>query len=132
MPDKSKPMKYSISIENELRIIRYKHSGLINDEEIGAAWEDLLNIQEFTQKKYNLLSDYRGGEFQMPIEYLSKILEFMRTIEHIVRRKKQALIVDNPYSVATSMLFEGSVYKEVGFIVKVFSTESAALEWLSI
>ena len=58
------------------------------------------------------------------------IIDYMKAIEPIVKGKKQALIVDDPYSVAGSMLFENKVYREVGFIVKVFSTEEAALKWL--
>ena len=44
----------------------------------------------------------------------------MRTIKNIVKGKKQALIVDNPFSVAMSMLLEEDVNKEVGFIFQNF------------
>ncbi|MBE9468950.1 MAG: STAS/SEC14 domain-containing protein [Bacteroidetes bacterium] len=123
-------MKYSIRIDHELKIIRYQHSGLINAEDIEDAWSEFLKIQEFTQLKYKLLSDYRGGKFQIPVTHLSAIIDFMSKIKNIVKGKKQALIVDNPYSVAASMLFENRVYKEIGFDVKVFSTKTEALRWL--
>lgn len=123
-------MKYTISIDHELRIIRYRHSGIIHAEDIEDAWSDFLKTQDFTQNKYELLSDYRNGEFQMKLNDLSGVIDFMREIENIVKGKKQALIVDNPYSVATSILFKNKVYKEIGFNVKVFSTEPAALKWL--
>ncbi len=123
-------MKYNISIDHELRIIRYKHSGIIHAEDIEDAWSDFLKIQDFTQNKYELLSDYRNGKFQMKLSDLSGVIGFMHEIENIVKGKKQALIVDNPYSVATSILFKNKVYKEIGFNVKVFSTEPAALKWL--
>ena len=123
-------MKYTISIDHELRIIRYKHSGIIHAEDIEDAWSDFLKIQDFTQNKYELLSDYRNGKFQMKLSDLSGVIGFMHEIENIVKGKKQALIVDNPYSVATSILFKNKVYKEIGFNVKVFSTEPAALKWL--
>jgi hypothetical protein len=82
------------------------------------------------QLKYNLLSDYKACKFEIKLSQLSGIIEFLRAIENIVKGKKQALIVDNPYSVATSILFKNKVYKEIGFNVKVFSTEPAALKWL--
>ena len=56
----------------------------------------------------------------------------IKKIENLVRGKKQALIVDEPYSVAASMLFESEVNIKVGFKVQVFSTEAAALRWLVI
>ncbi len=123
-------MKYSIHLDHTLKIIRYRHSGLIYAEEIEDAWSKFLAIPEFTHSHYNLLSDYRGGTFKMQLEDISMIIDYMKAIEPIVKGKKQALIVDDPYSVAGSMLFENKVYREVGFIVKVFSTEEAALKWL--
>lgn len=123
-------MKYTININHKLKLIEYKHSGLIYAEDIGEAWTELLALQEFTNLKYNLLSDYRNGKFQFQPELLDEIVNYMKNIEMIVRGKKQALIVDDPLSVAKSMLFENEVYKNVGFNVQVFSTKKSALRWL--
>ena len=129
--NKNIAMKYLISIDHKLRIIRYTHSGLINADDIGDAWNEFLKIEEFTQLNYNLFSDYRNGKFQISIELIPEIVEFLRSVENILKGKKQALIVDEPYSVAASMLFENKVRKEIGFDVQVFSTEATALSWLS-
>ena len=122
--------KYSIIIDQELKIIRYTHSGLILAEDIEEAWSDLLKIEEFTQLKYNLLSDYSEGVFQIHPSALPYIIEFMHSVEYIVRGKKQALMVNDPYSVAASIIFLERVGKEIGFKVQVFSTETHALGWL--
>ena len=124
-------MNYTINIDHNLKIIRYKHTGLIKDEEIAEAWQSLLSMKEFTELKYNLLSDYRGAKLDMDRKSPDRIVEFMMAIEHIVRGKKQSLILDDPYSTAGSVLFSEKVNKKVGFKVKVFSTEEAALEWAS-
>lgn len=124
-------MKYTISIDHKLKMIRYTHSGRIKPEDIGEAWGELLALNEFTQLKYNLLSDYRNGSFQIALDFLPELMGFMRSIESVVRGKKQAIIVEDPYSVAGSMLFENEVQKEIGFNVQVFSTEVSALRWLS-
>lgn len=124
-------MKYSISIDHELRIIRYRHSGIIHAEDIEEAWGEFINMPDFTQNKYELLSDYRDGKFKIPLSHLSEMIKFMRKIEAHVKGRKQALIVDSPYSVAGSIIFKNKVYKEIGFDVKVFSTEAAALKWLT-
>ena len=126
----NKEERYKIDIDKKLKIIRYTHSGDILDEEIASAWANFLKMPEFTHQKYNLLSDYRGGKLLIPVDSISEIIDFMKQIEGIVRGKKQALIVDDPYSAAGSMLFESEVYAKVGFKVKVFSTEKAALQWL--
>ncbi|MDD2196295.1 MAG: hypothetical protein PHE03_08510 [Bacteroidales bacterium] len=125
-------MNYSITIEHELRIIRYTHSGLIKAADIGEVWQQLLAMKEFTQLNYNLFSDYRNGDFQISHIFLPYLIEFMRTIESIVKGKKQALVLNSPRNVAISMLFEDEVNKEIGFNVKVFTTEASALRWLAI
>lgn len=124
-------MKYTIHIDHELKLIRYTHSGFINAEHIDAAWEELLALKEFTQLNYGLLSDYRGGKFQIDLEFLPELMEFMHTIENVVKGKKQALIVDEPFSVAVSMIFKNEVQSEIGFDIEIFSTEAPALFWLS-
>lgn len=124
-------MKYTIHIEHELRLVRYKHTGIINADEIGQAWKELLTMKEFALLKYNLLSDYSEAKFDFGREIIPGLVDFMRTIEMVVSGKKQALIIDEPNAVAASMIFENKVYAEIGFKVKVFSTEAAALYWLS-
>jgi hypothetical protein len=125
-----KTMKYSISIDHELKIVRYRQSELINVEDICEAWNELLTFQEFTVLKYNLLSDFRNGKFQIKIGYLSEAINFLESIETIVRGKEHALIVEEPYSVAISLLFIEKANKQVGFNVQLFTTEVSALKWL--
>lgn len=123
-------MKYSIVIDNKLKIIRYNHIGLIDAEEIGEVWKELLSIKEFTEMGYNLLSDYRNTQFNFSVSIVKEIVEFMHSIKHIVKGKKQSILVDNPISTAGSILLENEVNEKVGFLIKVFSTEDAALRWL--
>jgi len=127
---KTRPMKYSIQIDTENEIIRYKHSGIILATDIEEAWNDFLKLPEFTEKGYNLLSDYRNGRFSIMVDELSFIMEYMVAIECVIREKKQALIVDDPYSVAASMIFEKEVFNKTGFLIKVFCTEESAFRWL--
>lgn len=124
-------MNYSIDIDHNLKIIKYKHSGIIKHEDIGKAWEEFLQMKEFTELQYGLFSDYRGGKFNIKLAFLPALIEFMHSIKSVVEKKKQCLIVDDPFSTAAAILFENRVNKEIGFQVKVFNTETAALKWLT-
>ena len=124
-------MGYTIKLDHEYKLIRYKHTGEIKGEEIEQAWMEFLSMKEFTEMNYNLMSDYRNSAFDMHVSEVNMIIDFMKKIEHIVRGKKQSLIVDNPYSTAASEIFAEQVFAATGFKVALFSTPEAALEWLT-
>lgn len=125
-------MNFTLTIDHDLRIIRYKHFGLISHhEEIGAVWKQLLEMEEFTSKGYNLLSDYREAKFVFPPKVMNEIIDFLRHLEPILRGKKQSLLMKDPASTAYSILFEAAVYTAIGFSVQVFSTEEKALSFVS-
>lgn len=126
-------MKYSIKIDHTNKIIRYKHSGIIKQEEIGYVWEnEFLRMKEFTELRYNLFSDYSEAIFDISVDFLPELMNFMKSIEPIVKGKKQSIIIADPESTAVSLIFENEVNKQVGFMVKIFSTKKAALDWLLI
>lgn len=123
-------MSCTITPDHDKKIIRYRHSGLIKDEDIHAVWMTLLTMPEFTAMGYNLLSDYRDSRLDIAINKVDTIVEFMMSIKPVIEGKKQSLIVDNPYNTAASVLFSDRVIEKTGFLVSVFSSEKAALEWL--
>jgi hypothetical protein len=122
---------YSFDIDESRKIIFYKHSGTLTHVEIGTAWRDLLQVKEFTELKYNLFSDYREAIYDMPADMTKEIVAFLSTLKPILNDKKQAILIEDTYSTAISVLFQSRVVKEVGFIVKTFATEQAALKWLN-
>ncbi len=87
-------------------------------------------LKEFTELNYNLLSDYRGAMFNLDIEDVTLISDFLSSLKHILNGKKQSLIVDDPKITAFSILFEDEAYEKIGFQVNVFSTIEAAEDWL--
>ncbi len=123
-------MSYSIKVDHQNKLIRYRHSGQIKIEDIGKAWDEFLKLKEFTEQGYNLLSDYRDGVFDMKIETVYEIVQILVPLKPILSGKKQSMILGDPYSTAGSMLFENEVYEKVGFLVKVFSTKKAAMDWV--
>lgn len=125
-------MNFTLTIDHELKIIRYKHVGEINHhEEIGEVWQQLLSMEEFTKQGYNLLSDYREAQFKFPPSVLYEIVAFLEQLEPILRGKKQSLLMTDPGSTAYSILFESAVFHAIGFRVKVFSTEQAAIRYVT-
>jgi hypothetical protein len=123
-------MSYSINTDHQNRIIHYRHSGFIGKDEIGMAWQEFLQMKEFTELKYNLLSDYTDAKFNMNIKDIDEITGFLARLKPILDGKKQALIMTEPMTTALSLLFEGDVNEQVGFIVKVFSEKEAGLNWI--
>ncbi|MCH8557706.1 MAG: STAS/SEC14 domain-containing protein [Balneolia bacterium] len=110
--------------------IEYRHSGVIARDEVGKAWRELLEDEDFVNNKFNLLTDYRGAEFTFSVEDTEPIDEFLHSIKHVLKGKRQAVIADSPFPTALSMLYANKLNKEIGFHVKVFSTREAAIEWL--
>jgi len=124
-------MGYTIEINNRLRIIEYRHEGNIVRHELGEAWQDLLKILEFTQEGYGLLADYRKATFDFVVEDTDVIDDFLLSIKDVLKGKKEAVLVDNPFATVISYLYEKKTQKKLGFTVKTFSTENAAIRWLS-
>ncbi len=123
-------MSFTINIDKNSKLILYKHTGFIKKEAIGEAWEEFLSMKEFTELKYNLLSDYTEATFDITTNDADFILDFLFDIKDLLKDKKQALVIADPYSTALSFIFEKQVLEKVRFKVKVFSTREAALAWL--
>lgn len=125
-------MEYTITIDHKNKLIYYKHVGKLKMQDIGLVWDELLKLDEFTQGAYDLLSDYREAVFDMNPEEVYDIVNVLDVMGSVLNEKKQAILVNDPYSTAGSILFEKISNKELAFTTKIFSTEKAALEWLQI
>ena len=122
--------EFTIAINHLFKIIRYKHTGSIKKEDLDAAWNELIQIKEFTQLDYNLLSDYRESKFDIPLTSIDAILEDMKPMKPFLEGKKQSFIIDDPMSMAIAMLFMKDAFNKIGFKIESFSTEKAAVAWL--
>lgn len=120
-------MGHSIKFNHEKKYLHYSHQGIVDRKDIGEVWKQLLSMPEFTQKKYNLLSDYRGAKFNFTPLEIDVIDSFLQSIKTIIDGKKNAVIVDFPEETVISILFE---YNKMNFQVKTFCTEEAALRFL--
>ncbi len=123
-------MPFTITPNHESRLIIYHHSGKIPEEELDAAWSQLMTMEEFTTQKYDLLSDYSASSFSFSMEKAYEILEFFKQIKPVIDGKKQAIVVSDPIATAGSQLLEINAMQVSGFKIRVFSTVKAAMAWL--
>ncbi|MBK7171770.1 MAG: hypothetical protein IPH84_00760 [Bacteroidales bacterium] len=121
---------YRFIIDDDKRIVTYYHQGMLKIEDIGIAWQDLVLLDEFRSKGYNLLSDYSDADFDFSVHKTEIIWDYLKSIKDILRNKKEAVIATTPTATAISMLFEKETYLALNFKVKIFSTRDAAISWL--
>jgi hypothetical protein len=125
-------MSYTINIDHENRVVRYKYPGLLEKKDLGKAWIEILKIDEFLNQGYGLLSDYREAKFNFVYEDTEEIWDFLIVNKNTLKNKCEAILTDNPENLVMTLLFEEEVSQKIGFHIKSFSTETAALEWLKI
>ncbi|PLX23982.1 MAG: hypothetical protein C0599_03225 [Salinivirgaceae bacterium] len=123
-------MSYSIEIDHVRKIVIHRHKGNIQRSELGDFWRELLAIKEFTERKYNLLTDYRKAKFSFSDEELEPVDTFLKSIKHIIDGKRNAVIVNDPDNYALTLLVGKESAKQVNFHVNLFSTEKAAFDYL--
>lgn len=122
--------EFSISIDHHLKIVKYKHTGIITKRDLDDAWGKLVQLNEFAHLKYNLLADYRNSRFDISHSTIEVIVNEMKSIKSFFEGRRQSFIIDDPFSMAISMLFIEEVKSKIGFKIDVFSTEEAATAWL--
>jgi len=122
-------MAYRVSCSKGFGFIVYRHKGIIAKEAMRAAWQDILNHNEFTHNGYNVLADLREGTFDFSVEELDVIMDFLASIQRTLKGKRMAVIVDKPKETVISMLFEHPAHKQFGFRIKTFTTLEAGVEF---
>jgi hypothetical protein len=122
--------KHNISLDHRNRLVKYKQIGLLTKDIVGKAWDDLLNMEVFTKKGYDLLTDYREGHNGIEFYEIELICQYLLQFQDILINKRQAILIHEPLGTSVSMIFEHMVKIIVGFEVKVFDDESKALDWL--
>jgi hypothetical protein len=127
-------MSFKISLDHERKLVYYQHDGQIKLESVGEVWRQLLSLREFTELSYDLISDYRKGSFVFSAEDENfKVVDnFFFSIKDILKGKKEAVILDDPYSTAISLLFENKYEHSLGFTIEIFATQKAALDWIGM
>lgn len=121
---------FTLQIDASNKLIRYTHVGDLDPESIGLAWNELLIMPEFVTGGYDLLTDYSQAIYTGESEDMEMIAEHLIQFSSILRGKMQAIIFEDSYSTALTILFNNEVHQKTGFIVAVFTNLSEGLAWL--
>lgn len=124
-------MDFEITLDHQNKVVHYRHRGIITKKDICCAWEELLKLEEFTDLEYNLFTDYREAKYDIDLNEVHEIADFLVTLAPILIGKKQAMLLKNPIDTANSLILEELVNSKIGLAVQVFYTKEAALSWLA-
>jgi hypothetical protein len=120
----------SLDIIDELDIVVHRYKDIVTARKLGGAWNALMKLEAFTEKGYDLISNYGKAKFDFRLEDLEVAKKFLRKYRMKLSGKKEAIITDNPYTTALCMLFKQHAQNEAGLQVRIFSTEQAAIKWI--
>jgi hypothetical protein len=117
-------------MDDDKKIIIYKHFGLLSLNEIRDVWDMLVQMKEFTVQGYNLISDYSEADFAFSVQNMGAICDYYDTVREVMKGKKEAIITSKPRTTALSVLFENETLRNLNFEAKTFSTYEVAVDWL--
>ena len=123
-------MQFSIDLDKDLRIIKYKAWGRIDKNDIGVGWQEIIGRKEFTDLGYHVLADYRYAQFSFSIDDTTILDRIIEASKIEFKGKKNAVIVTLPHSTAISMIVKGKFHPKLGYEIEIFYTEEAAIKWL--
>ncbi len=124
-------MSYTIHSDKNLKIIKHKLIGDLDESNLGKAWEKIVQMEEFRKFGYNVLSDYREAKFKFTIKETDILDDIISNYKTLLDGKKGAVIVNVPLYTAISVLISEKFRNVPNYKVKIFSTEEAAIEWLT-
>lgn len=119
-----------LDIDNDRKLVIVRHIGEVTISSLTNAWLTFIYTKSFRELGFNLLSDCRGAKFIFRMNELGVARSFMKEYKTILQGKKAAMITDEPYTTAVGTLFERFAYEDARMVLKVFSTEGAALKWV--
>jgi hypothetical protein len=123
-------MSFTITLDKDHKIIKYKSTGVLDKSNMGKAWGEIVKMREFYELGYNTLSNYCDAEFKFSLDETNLLDEYIYTIRKLLKGKKGAVVVDVPVYTAISVLVIDKFKDLTDFEIKIFSTEEAAIKWL--
>jgi hypothetical protein len=123
---------YELKLDHEKKVVYRTHTGDISMEEMQSVWAELLAIDEFANKDYDLIVDFGRSKFTFPFSDRGIIYDFIEENKNLFKTKKLLFISEDV--VATGfMMFVINMSKRIsGADVKFFYSVREAEKYLEV
>ena len=122
--------KYKHQINHNKKIIYRYFSDRVSLESIRKSWLEILNLQEFAEKNYHLIPDYRKAKLDINPRQMEEVFRFYRINKERIRDSRLAAVSDTPKPTAFSVLFERNLDALSTIVYGTFSTIDKAIQRL--
>ncbi len=112
-------------------IVRVTLTGKINPEAFPGVTADIANRYYISIPKIKVILDFRRASFKGKPDDLKMIIKKLKEHNRKFEIIKLAIILQNPYETAISIIFQKMANEISNLFINVFSTEQAALSWLA-
>jgi hypothetical protein len=118
------------SRNKELDILITNTTGITVLGDILQHYQELNKIKDLPRNLKNLI-DCREAIFELNVEDLNKTKPLVKDSLKWFDSIKEAILVNQPSSTAIAMMFQDFNNSHSNYEFKIFSTKSAALDWLT-
>ncbi len=114
----------------ELNIYETKYTGLLTILNIIDHYNRIAKNNKLP-KILNTIIDCREAQFDIKTNEINYTKEAVKSALNKYEKIKEAIIIDKPYETAIATLFKNYNAYLKSYSFKIFSTEEAAINWLS-
>ena len=112
-------------------IVRITLAGKTSPDELSDVTTEIANKHQKTIPHIRIILDVRRASFFGKPEDLKVIVKKFREHHNKFDLIKLAIVLQNPYETAISIIFQKMARDISNLLINVFSTEQAALLWLT-
>ncbi len=117
-----------LKYDNSLEILRMTPKGTIKIEDIIEVYNRILE-SDIYPKKLNILIDASESRFDVELKQVKKITKIIGKVLSKYSSISEAILIKKPFETVIAIMHQEGVNFE-NYIIKIFYTEEAALDWL--
>ena len=119
---------YKFIQRQDKRILFRTFTGAVSFKDIIDSWDYCINEELLAHDVVGCVSDFRAAQFVSNPRELDQFLAYMDQHDQF-RHLRLAVLVDTPDKIVFPMIGESKLHNR---IIKPFSTEEAALNWVAM
>lgn len=112
----------------DIRILIRTFTGEVSFKDIIASWDYCINEELLAKDVVGCVSDFRAAQFVSNPQELEHFLAYMNQ-QGQLHHLRLAVLVDTPDKIVFPMIGESKLHNR---IIKPFSTEEAAVDWVAM